>query len=89
MIKLLRLQRPLILIVFGVLAYIASKVLEASGIEHNYYLKEIAGLFLIIGACWVMYPILFSKKDNDGNVDIITDPKIDVPEDTMPTPAEE
>ncbi|MET4081303.1 hypothetical protein ABIB40_001249 [Pedobacter sp. UYP30] len=85
MVKLLRLQRPLILIVFGVLAYIAGKILKASGIQHDYYLTELSGFLLIVGACWTMYPILFAKKDNDGNVEIITDPTVEVPNDTKPT----
>lgn len=89
MIKLLKLQRPLLIIVVGILAYIASKIIAAGGNTQNYYLKEISGALLIVGACWVMYPILFAKKDNDGNAKIITDPKVEDTTETEIKPAEE
>ncbi len=76
MIKLLKLQRAIFLIILGILAYIASMILTAN-IGRDYYLKEFSGVLLIVGALWFLYPIIFAKKDSDGNVNIITDPTIE------------
>lgn len=81
-------QRPLILIVVAILAYIASKIIAAGGNTHNYYLREFSGALLIIGACWFMYPILFAKKDADGNAKIITDPRVKDPNEAKKKPTE-
>ena len=89
MIKLLKLQFPLLIIIAGVLFYITGKILSVKGAHQNYYFKETAGVLLIIGACWFMYPILFAKKDSNGNVEIITDHSVEVPADTKMASAEE
>ncbi|MBC7418786.1 MAG: isoleucyl-tRNA synthetase [Pedobacter sp.] len=82
MIRLLKLQFPLLLIVVAVLFYVTGKILSVNGAHQKYYFKETAGVLLIIGACWSMYPILFAKKDSNGNVEIITDHSVEVPADT-------
>ncbi|MNR55256.1 hypothetical protein D3C85_1755860 [compost metagenome] len=41
----------------------------------------LAGVLVMAGALWMLYPILFAKKDNDGNAEIITDPTVEIPED--------
>lgn len=88
MIKLLKLQLPILLIIVGILAYIASVLLTAK-IGRDYYLKELSGVLLIVGALWALYPILFAKKDNDGNVEIKTDPTVEVPAEPDAKPVEE
>ena len=78
MIKLLKLQRPFFLIVLGVLCYVATFFLDAK-VSNNYYLKQLSGILLMIGALWALYPILFAKRDNDGNAEIRTDPSVEIP----------
>lgn len=79
MIKLLKLQRPFFLIVLGVLCYVATFFLKAN-VSNDYYLKELSGGLLMVGALWALYPILFAKRDNDGNAEIKTDPCVEIPE---------
>jgi hypothetical protein len=81
MIKLLKLQKAVFVLIAGVLSFIAYKILDAYEVKGSIYLQMLAGVFIIIGALWLLYPILFAKKDKDGNAEIITDPTIEVPVD--------
>ncbi|QXU40632.1 MULTISPECIES: isoleucyl-tRNA synthetase [Pedobacter] len=81
MIKLLKLQKAVFLLIAGVLSFIAYKILDAYEVKGSIYLQMLAGVFIIIGALWLLYPILFAKKDKDGNAEIITDPTVEVPVD--------
>lgn len=81
MIKLLKLQKAVLVLVLGVLSYIAYRILEANEVSWARYLQMLAGALVIIGALWLLYPILFAKKDEDGNAEIITDPSVEVPVD--------
>ncbi len=79
MIKLLKLQKAVFLIAAGILSFIISKVMDANNIKSSIYLKELSGVLLIVGALWFLYPILFAKKDKDGNAEILTDPTVELP----------
>jgi len=81
MIKLLKLQKAVFILIAGVLSFIAYKILDANEVKGSIYLQMLAGVLIIIGALWLLYPILFAKKDNDGNAEIITDPTVEVPVD--------
>ncbi|WP_421938260.1 isoleucyl-tRNA synthetase [Pedobacter sp.] len=81
MIKLLKLQKAVFVILAGIISFVAYRVLYAYEIKWSIYLEMLAGVLLIVGACWFLYPILFAKKDDDGNVEIITDPTVEVPVD--------
>lgn len=81
MIKLLKLQKAVLVLVLGVLSYIAYRILDANEVSWARYLQMLAGALVIIGALWLLYPILFAKKDEDGNAEIITDPSVEVPVD--------
>ncbi|WP_208643502.1 isoleucyl-tRNA synthetase [Pedobacter miscanthi] len=81
MIKLLKLQKAVFVLIAGILSFIAYKILNANHVKGSIYLQMLAGVLMIIGALWLLYPILFAKKDSDGNAEIITDPTIEVPED--------
>ncbi|MGQ7852806.1 isoleucyl-tRNA synthetase [Pedobacter sp. WC2501] len=81
MIKLLKLQKAVFVLIAGVLSFIAYKILDAYEVKGSIYLQMLAGVFIIIGALWLLYPILFAKKDKDGNAEIITDPTVEVPVD--------
>lgn len=89
MIRLLKLQRPLLLVICGILAYITGRILIAYGIKHDYYLKELAGILFMVGALWALYPILFAKKDKDGYAEVITDPTQELSPDPKPAKKED
>jgi len=77
MIKLLKLQKAVFLIIAGVFVFIAYKILEAYKVKGNIYFQMLAGVLIMVGALWLLYPIIFAKKGDDGKVEIITDPKIE------------
>lgn len=81
MIKLLKLQKAVLVLVFGVLSYIAYWVLDGYDVNGARYLQILSGVLVMVGAFWMLYPILFAKKDDDGNAEIITDPTVEVPVD--------
>lgn len=81
MIKLLKLQKAVLVLVAGVLSYILYLVLDASNVDGARYLQMLAGVLVMVGALWFLYPILFAKDDGDGKVEILTDPNVEVPED--------
>jgi len=81
MIKLLKLQKAVLVLIGGVIAYILYLVLDASEVEGARYLQILAGILVMVGALWMLYPILFAKKDHEGNAEIITDPTVEVPVD--------
>lgn len=81
MIKLLKLQKAVLVLIMGVISYILYRVLEAYDVSGARYLQIAAGILVMIGALWMLYPILFAKKDQDGNAEILTDPTVEVPVD--------
>ena len=83
MIKLLKLQKAVFVIVAGLISFIAYKILSANEVAGATYFRTLAGVLVIIGALWLLYPILFAKKDSDGNAEIITDPNVEVPVDEV------
>lgn len=81
MIKLLKLQRAVLVLILGVLSFIAYRILSAYEVSWARYLQVLAGVLVMVGALWMLYPILFAKNDGDGKAEIITDPTIPVPVD--------
>ncbi len=81
MIRLLKLQKAVWVLVLGILTYIAYKVLESNDVSGSRYVQMLSGVLVMVGALWLLYPILFAKKDKDGNAEIITDPTVEVPVD--------
>lgn len=81
MIKLLKLQKAVFVIAAGLLSFIAYKILDANEVKGSIYFQMLAGVLIMVGALWLLYPILFAKKDKDGNAEIITDPTVEVPVD--------
>lgn len=80
MIRLLKLQKAVFVIIAGVLSFIAYRILSSNEVSWARYLQILAGILIMIGALWMLYPILFAKPDQDGNAEILTDPTVDVPE---------
>ncbi|MCX3265896.1 hypothetical protein [Pedobacter agri] len=81
MIKLLKLQKAILVLILGVLSFIAYRILSAYEVSWARYLQVLAGVLVMVGALWMLYPILFAKNDGDGKAEIITDPTIPVPVD--------
>ena len=81
MIKLLKLQKAVFVLILGVLSYITYRILEANEVNWARYFQILAGVLVMVGALWMLYPILFAKKDDDGNAEIITDPTVEAPVD--------
>ncbi|AZI24330.1 MAG: isoleucyl-tRNA synthetase [Pedobacter agri] len=81
MIKLLKLQKAVLVLILGVLSFIAYRILSAYEVSWARYLQVLAGVLVMVGALWMLYPILFAKNDGDGKAEIITDPTIPVPVD--------
>ena len=77
MIKLLKLQKAVLVLIAGVVFYILYLILDASEVSGARYLQVLAGILVMVGALWMLYPILFAKKDDDGNAEIITDPTVE------------
>lgn len=72
MLKVLKLQKAVYLLIVGVLALIVSQVMKANDVQGSSLVLGISGAFFIIGALLFLYPILFAKKaDPDGkNVEL-------------------
>ncbi|WP_316764727.1 isoleucyl-tRNA synthetase [Pedobacter aquatilis] len=77
MIKLLKLQKAVLVLIAGVVSYVLYLILDASEVSGARYLQILAGILVMVGALWMLYPILFAKKDDDGNAEIITDPTVE------------
>lgn len=70
MIKVLKLQKAVYLIILGIIGLIAFKIMEANRIESGIYVLKLSGLLFLAGALWFVYPILFAKKVNDTEVQL-------------------
>jgi hypothetical protein len=70
MIRVLKLQKAVIAFLIGVLALIAYKIMSVKEMDSSIYFLEGAGLFFMLGAVMFIYPILFSKKDKEGCVEL-------------------
>ncbi|MFC4213520.1 isoleucyl-tRNA synthetase [Pedobacter lithocola] len=81
MIKLLKLQKAVLVLILGILSYIAYLILDANEVDSARYLQILSGILVMVGALWLLYPILFAKKDGEGNAEIKTDPTVEVPVD--------
>ncbi len=67
MIKKLKLQKAVFLIILGVIAVISAQIMYSKDIDGAQFVLGIAGALFIIGALMFLYPILFAKKiDVDG-----------------------
>jgi len=82
MIKVLKLQKALISIIAGVLTLIAYIIMSQNKIEGSRYVLEASGLLLMLGGLLFLYPILFSRKDEKGCIEL--DPEVPIIESTEP-----
>jgi len=73
MIKVLKLQKAVYVIILGIIGLIAFKIMEANKIESGIYVLKLSGILFLIGAIWFLYPILFAKKVNEVEVQLDSD----------------
>ena len=72
MLKVLKLQKAVYVIILGILALIAAQIMSKNKVDGSNFMLGLSGALLIIGALMFIYPILFAKKvDNEGeNVEL-------------------
>lgn len=70
MIKVLKLQKAVYVIILGIMGLIAFKIMEPSNLAASIWVLKISGLLFLVGALWFLYPILFAKKINDEEVQL-------------------
>ena len=70
MIKKLKLQKAVIVLILGVIALIIYQVMSMRDLDVSIYALEAAGLLFMVGALMLLYPILFGKKDKEGQVQL-------------------
>jgi len=70
MIKTLKLQKAVIILLMGVIALVVYTVMYMKEQENSIYALEVAGVLFMLGALMLLYPILFSKKDKEGTVQL-------------------
>lgn len=67
MLKVLKLQKAVYIIILGVISLIAAQLMSENKMAGSNLALGLSGAFLIIGALLFLYPILFAKKaDIDG-----------------------
>ncbi len=66
----MKLQRAVIAIVLGVIAFIAYMMMNREHIKWSKYILELSGLFLVLGALLFLYPVLLGRKDKEGCVEL-------------------
>ena len=76
MIKKLKLQKAVIVLILGVIALVIYQVMRMREMESSIYALEIAGFLFIVGALMLLYPIVFGRKDKQGNVQLDPDKQV-------------
>ncbi|MNL07131.1 hypothetical protein D3C87_1277950 [compost metagenome] len=82
MIKVLKLQKAVYVILLGVIGLVAYKLIEPSNAAYSVYVLKLSGLLFLVGAVWFLYPILFAKKVNDEEVQLDPEKHPGAPEPT-------
>lgn len=80
MIKVLKLQKAVIAIILGVISLVVYFLMREQKDDVAIYFLEAAGVLFIIGALMFIYPILFSKKDSEGAVQLNSEIAPDAPD---------
>lgn len=70
MIKVLKLQKAVWLIVLGIIGLVAFKIMEANKLESAIYVLRLSGVLFLAAAIWFVYPILQAQKVNDEEVQL-------------------
>ncbi|WP_158797226.1 isoleucyl-tRNA synthetase [Pedobacter sp. L105] len=78
MIKVLKLQKALLSIILGVIALVVYIIMSEKKMHDSKYVLEASGLLLMLGGLLFLYPILFSRKDKEGCIEL--DPEVPIEE---------
>lgn len=70
MIKVLKLQKAVYVIILGVIGLAAYKFIEPANAAYSVYVLKLSGLLFLVGAIWFLYPIMLAKKVNDEEVQL-------------------
>ena len=72
MLKVLKLQKAIFVIILGILALVAAQIMSKNKVEGSGIVLGFSGALLIVGALLFLYPIFFAKKvDSEGeNVEL-------------------
>lgn len=73
MIKKLKLQMAVIVLILGIIALVVYQVMSMREMDSSIYVLEAAGLLFMVGALMFLYPIIFGRKDKEGNVQLDSD----------------
>lgn len=73
MIKVLKLQKAVYVIVLGIIGLIAYQIMSMNRIASSIYVLQLSGLLFLIASLWLIYPILFAKKVNEEEVQLDPD----------------
>lgn len=76
MIKIMKLQKAVIVILLAIIALAAYMILNEKENTWSRYLLEVSGFLFMLGGFLFLYPILFSRKDKEGCVEL--DPDVPV-----------
>ncbi len=80
MIKVLKLQKALVAFILGALALVAYVIMDNNKLEGSRAMLTVSGILLMVGALMGIYPILFSKKDKHGKIQLDPEKHIEIPE---------
>jgi len=73
MIKKLKLQKAVLVLVLGVIALGVYQWMYLRKMSSSVYALEAAGLLFMAGALLLLYPVFFAKKDKEGKVQLNPD----------------
>lgn len=66
----MKLQKAVIAVALGLIALVTYLILGPDHVEWSRYILEASGLFFMIGALLFFYPIIFSRRDKEGCVEL-------------------
>jgi len=70
MIKVLKLQKAVYVILVGVIGLITYQVMSMNKLASSVYVLQLSGLLFLIGSLWLIYPIFSAQKVNDKEVQL-------------------
>ncbi|MEJ5964415.1 isoleucyl-tRNA synthetase [Pedobacter immunditicola] len=76
MIKKLKLQKAVIVLIFGFIALVVYQVMSMREMDSSIYVLEAAGLLFMVGALMLLYPIVLGRKDKEGKVQLDPDKQV-------------
>lgn len=70
MIKVLKIQKGLIIIILGIVAIVGYAIMIMKDLPNSQFILGVAGVLFILGSLMLLYPILIAKKNKDGVVEL-------------------